>query len=78
MSTATHDALLFAAAVVFIGACLSWLIPNVRVRHRVQSDPADQPLEDMAEELGAFVPIDPDAELLEGGTDRAAAGDRPG
>jgi len=78
VSTATHDALLFAAAVVFIGACLSWLIPNVKARHRIQADPADQALEDMAEELGAFVPLDPDAELLEGGSERASAGDRPG
>ena len=77
VSTATHDALLFAAAVVALGACLSWLIPSTIHRHAPVQDPADQALEDMAEELAAFVPLDPEAELLDGGPDHAPLGERP-
>ncbi len=78
VSSATHDALLYAAAVVFLGGCLSWLIPSSagRADHRAEP-PADQALEEMAEELSAFVPLDPEAELLEGGAAHAAAAERP-
>ncbi len=70
VSSATHDALLFAATVVLLGACLSWLIPSKAVRRpapptRVGPHP-DEPLEELAQELGGFVPLDPEAELLEG------------
>jgi EmrB/QacA subfamily drug resistance transporter len=78
VSTATHDALLFAASVVFLGACLSWLIPdNTRRARATDGERGDPAAEELAEELAAFVPVDPEAELLDGQPDRAAAGDRP-
>ena len=57
MSSATHHALLFAAAVVLLGALLSLLIPT------------DLPslaggVEETAEELGALGPIDAESEIL--------------
>jgi len=78
VSTATHDALLFAATVVFLGACLSWLIPNHTPRvGPMDAVQADLTSEGLAEELAAFVPVDPEGELLEGQPDRAPALDRP-
>ncbi len=78
VSTATHDALLFAAAVVFIGGCLSWLIPSSAGRAIPESvEPGDQALEVMAEELSAFVPLDPEAELLDGGPDYVPVVEHP-
>ena len=78
VSTATHDALLFAAVVVFLGGCLSWLIPSSAGRATPESVGADdQALEEMAEELSAFVPLDPEAELLGGHPEHLPAADRP-
>jgi hypothetical protein len=77
VSTATHDALLFAAAVVFIGGCLSWLIPNTGGRHAVPADPSDQALEEMAEEMSAFVPVDPEAEILDHRAEPVPVAERP-
>ena len=78
VSSATHDALLFAAAVVFVGGCLSWLIPSSAGRHLPESaEPDDQALEEMAEELSAFVPLDPEGELLDGGPDHVPVAEHP-
>ena len=57
VASAAHDAVLFAAAVVFIGALLSLLIPT--------KVPRVMPAEtELAEELGGFGPIDPESEIL--------------
>jgi EmrB/QacA subfamily drug resistance transporter len=57
VSSATHGALLFAVAVVAIGAMLSFLIPT--------DLPTLAPVDARtAEELGALVPLDPEAEIL--------------
>jgi EmrB/QacA subfamily drug resistance transporter len=55
VAVATHDAILFAAAVVGIGTLLSWLIP------RLPPEPQVPP----AEELTTLVPIDPELALRE-------------
>jgi EmrB/QacA subfamily drug resistance transporter len=57
VSSAAHDAVLFAAVVVFGGALLSFLIPS-GLAHGPKG-----PTE-LAEELGGFGPIDPEAEIL--------------
>ena len=57
VSTATHGALLFAVVVVATGALLSFLIPT--------DLPVLAPAESrVAEELGALLPLDPEAEIL--------------
>jgi EmrB/QacA subfamily drug resistance transporter len=57
VSSATHDALLFAVVVVGLGALLSFLIPS--------NLPTLAPPESRAaEELGALLPLDAESEIL--------------
>ena len=64
--------------MVFIGGCLSWLIPGTAGRQLPESvEPGDVALEEMAEELGAFVPLDPEAELLDDGSDHRPVAEHP-
>ncbi|HSS09851.1 MAG TPA: hypothetical protein VLL25_08210, partial [Acidimicrobiales bacterium] len=53
VATASHDAVLFAAAVVVVGTLLSLLIPKLPLEPHVTP----------AEELTALVPIDPEDAL---------------
>jgi EmrB/QacA subfamily drug resistance transporter len=57
VASGARTAMLFAAAVVLIGTCLSFLIPA-----RLESATAEGI--ERAEEFAAFVPIDPEAELV--------------
>ena len=59
VSSAAHDAVLFAAAVVFLGGLLSLLIPSTLPRLNREED-------DRADELAGLGPIDPEAEILRG------------
>ena len=74
IGSGTHDALLFAAAVVLIGLCVSMLLPKqppssdtIDAQAAGAPEPRHHP-NALVEELADFVPIDEAVELIDAGS----------